>query len=217
MTTTARRIAQALAARGVRHAFGMPGGETLPLLQALDEEGIRFVLIRHEGSAGFAAAAAAQLSGAPGVCVATLGPGATNLTTPLAGALLDRDPVVALTGEPPRGLKNVYTHQALDQTGLLRHAVKHAVTVTAEEAWREVPLALRHLQLGRPGPVVLALPQDVSVAAQPRRFDDQFSPAPAEPAAEAVAAAAAALRAARRPWVLVGLGALADEAAAPLR
>ena len=217
MTTTARRIAQALAERGVRHAFGMPGGETLPLLQALDDEGIRFILIRHEGSAGFAAAAAAQLSGAPGVCVSTLGPGATNLTTPLAGALLDRDPVVALTGEGPRGLRNVYTHQVLDQTALLRHAVKHAVTLTAEEAWREVPLALRHLKAGRPGPVLLALPQDVSVAEQPRRFVDHFEPAPTSPAPEAVAAAAAALRAARRPWVLVGLGGMSDAVAAPLR
>ena len=217
MTTTARRIAQALAERGARHAFGMPGGETLPLLQALEDEGIRFILIRHEGSAGFAAAAAAQLSGAPGVCVSTLGPGATNLTTPLAGALLDRDPVVALTGEGPRGLRNVYTHQVLDQTALLRHAVKHAVTVTAEEAWREVPLALRHLRAGRPGPVLLALPQDVSVAPQPQRFVDRFEPAPALPAPEAVAAAAATIRAAKRPWVLVGLGGMCDAAAAPLR
>lgn len=217
MTTTARRVAQALAARGARHAFGMPGGETLPLLQALDDEGIRFILIRHEGSAGFAAAAAAQLSGAPGVCVSTLGPGATNLTTPLAGALLDRDPVVALTGEGPTGLRNVYTHQVLDQTGLLRHAVKHAVTLTAQEAWREVPLALRHLYTGRPGPVLLAMPQDVSVAPQPQRLVDTFTPAPALPAPEAVAAAAARLRAARRPFVLVGLGAMADAAAAPLR
>lgn len=201
---TSQILARALAQAGVTHAFGMPGGEVLPLLDALAEEGVDFVLVRHEGSAGFMADAAWQLTGAPGVCVATLGPGATNLISGVAGALLDRAPVVAITGQVSEGLKNVYTHQTLDQLALFRPVVRHQVTLTASEAWREIPLALRRLWEGRPAPVHLNLPADVARAPARGAFVDRFEPAPRSPDPAALDAAAATLARARRPVLLIG-------------
>lgn len=202
--TPSQLLARALRAAGVRHAFGMPGGEVLPLLDALRAEGIDFVLVRHEGSAGFMADAAWQLTGAPGLCVATLGPGATNLVSGVAGALLERTPLVAVVGRVADAHRNVYTHQTLDQPALFRPIVKHAVTLTAAAAWREIPLALRHLFDGRPGPVFIELPVDVAETPQAGAWVDRFEPAPAPPAPGAVSAAAAALAGARRPVILLG-------------
>ena len=169
-----QHVARHLKRLGVRHAFGMPGGDALPLLDAFLDEGIEFVLIRHEGSAGFMADAAAQLTGAPGVCVSTLGPGATNLVSGLAGCLLDRAPVVAITGQVSEQLVNVYTHQTLDQKAMLEPVVKRYATLSAQNAWREVPLVLRSLHQGRPGPVLLNLPGDVARTEQPGSFDESW-------------------------------------------
>lgn len=216
-STTSEVLARCLAARGVRHAFGMPGGEVLPVLEALREQGIDFVLTRHEGSAGFMADVAWQLTGAPGVCVATLGPGATNLVTGLAGALLDRAPVVAITGQVESGLANVYTHQTLDQLALFRPVVRHGITLTAGEAWREIPLALRRLFDGRPGPVHLNLPTDVAKAPQPGFFEDRFSPPAPLPDSAELEAAARAIAGARRPALLIGPADRSPAAATALR
>ncbi|MCB9762249.1 MAG: thiamine pyrophosphate-binding protein [Alphaproteobacteria bacterium] len=207
--TTVRLLARALARRGARHAFGVPGGETLPLIQALADEGVDFVLVRHEGSAGFAADACAQLTGGIGVCVATLGPGATNLVSGLAGCLLDRAPVVAITGQVPEHRVGVYTHQTLDQRALFAPVCKHSVTLSAQEAWREIPLALRRLLDGRPGPVHLNVPTDVSGAEQPGVWPDDPPPRLGLPD---VSAARARLAASRRPAILVGPGVLRSAA-----
>lgn len=193
-------IAHHLARLGVRHAFGMPGGDALPLLDALLDVGIEFVLVRHEGSAGFMADAAAQLTGAPGVCISTLGPGMTNLVSGLAGCSLDRAPVVAITGQVSEQLVNVYTHQTLDQKAIVASVVKRYVTLSATNAWREVPLALRQLRMGRPGPVVLNLPGDVARVEQPSSFEESW---PVQrPSAPLVGTLGA------RPVLLAGLGAL---------
>ncbi len=213
MPTPSEILASQLAERGVKHAFGMPGGVVLPLIEAFERHGIEFVLVRHEGSAGFMADATAQLTGAPGVCVATLGPGATNLVSGLAGALLDRAPVVAVTGQVDPGLANVYTHQTLDQRALFKPVCKHSVTLTAEQAWREIPLALRHLELGRRGPIHLNIPASVFTAEQPEALPDRFVPAPVDHRVAMIDQALPCLRAARRPVMLVGLSQL-DEALA---
>lgn len=202
--TAAQHLARALARLGVRHAFGMPGGEVLPILDALRAEGVDFVLVRHEGSAGFMADAAWQLTGAPGVCVATLGPGMTNLVSGIAGAWLERSPVVAVTGQVESGIYNVYTHQTLDQIGLLRPVVRASVTLTAREAWREIPLTLRRMMDGRPAPVHLNVPADVAGAPQPGTFDDRFTAEPRMPAQGELARAAERIAQARRPILLVG-------------
>ncbi|MCP4807399.1 MAG: thiamine pyrophosphate-binding protein [Proteobacteria bacterium] len=203
MPTTSQILARTLYARGVRHAFGMPGGVVLPLLEAFREVGIDFVLVKHEGSAGFMADAYAQVNGTPGVCVATLGPGATNLVSGMAGALLDRAPVVAITGEAER--TNVYTHQTLDQTALFKPVSKVSMTLTSGEAWREIPLALRHLEHGRRGPVHLNIPASVFSAGHTSSFDDRFEPLAIDPRLS-LGTVAARLGRALRPMMLVGLG-----------
>ncbi len=193
-------IAAELKRLGVRHAFGMPGGDALPLLDALLDVGIEFVLVRHEGSGGFMADAAAQLTGSPGVAISTLGPGMTNLVSGLAGCLLDRAPVVGITGQISEQLAQVYTHQAIDQRAVLSPVVKRYTTLSAENAWREVPLTLRHLRLGRPGPVLLSLPGDVAVAEQPHLFEERWVVPPVSAPFEPVSG--------EKPVLLAGLGAL---------
>ena len=130
--TAARCLARALARRGVRHAFGMPGGVLLPVLDALREEGIAFVLSRHETAAAFMAEATWRLTGTPGVALGTLGPGSTQLLSGVAGAWLDRAPLVAITGDVPARNRTLYTHQVLDQRALFAPVVHHAVTCFAQ-------------------------------------------------------------------------------------
>ncbi|MGZ5233314.1 MAG: thiamine pyrophosphate-binding protein, partial [Burkholderiales bacterium] len=129
MPKTTAIIAQALRESGVTHAFGIPGGEVLALLDAFREAGIEFVLTKQELGAGMMADAAFQLTGKPGVLVATLGPGITNTTTGVAQALLDRSAVAVLTGEIATALKGVYTHQILDQEAMMRPLVKWTTNI----------------------------------------------------------------------------------------
>jgi len=208
--TAARCLAHALARRGVRHAFGMPGGVLLPVLDALREEGIAFVLTRHETAAAFMAEATWRLTGAPGVALGTLGPGSTQLLSGVAGAWLDRAPLVAITGDVPVRSRTLYTHQVLDQRALFEPVVHRAVTCTPEEAWREIPLTLRHLDQGRPGPVLINLPGDVATAPQPGLWNDTFDTAPARPDSEVLGEVAALVRSARRPAIAVGCSDLSD-------
>jgi acetolactate synthase I/II/III large subunit len=93
-------IIATLKANGVARGFGIPSGNVLPLMEAMRTGGIEFVLTAHEGSAGFAADVTGRMTGAPGFCLATLGPGATNLATGVGGAFLDRSPVIAITCNP---------------------------------------------------------------------------------------------------------------------
>ncbi len=209
--TAARCLARALADRGVTLAFGMPGGVLLPVLDALRKEGIRFVLTRHETAAAFMAEAVWRTTGAPGVALGTLGPGATQLLSGVAGAWLDRAPVVAITGEIGTRNRTLYTHQILDQRALFEPITHRSVTLTAQEAWREIPLALRHLTAGRPGPVHLNLPGDVATAEQPGFWPDRFDPAPVAPLQAQLDEAIALVRAARRPVIAVGCSDLSDQ------
>jgi acetolactate synthase I/II/III large subunit len=90
-------IIATLKANGVTRGFGIPSGNVLPLMEAMRQGGVEFVLTAHEGSAGFAADVTGRMTGAPGLCIATLGPGATNLATGVGGAFLDRSPMIAIT------------------------------------------------------------------------------------------------------------------------
>ncbi len=147
--TAAGQLARALARRGVRHAFGIPGGDVLPLVEALHGEGVPFVLTRHEASAAFAAGAASVLTGRPGLCVATLGPGAMNLLAGLAGAWLDRQRVVAVTGRLPRGIRSACTHMELDHGRLFAGLTRRTVELDGTAA--TLARALAPLDAGRPG------------------------------------------------------------------
>jgi len=215
---TADIIAQALKAAGVRYAFGIPGGEVLDLLEAFRKVGIRFVLTKQELGAGFMAEASFQLTGKPGVLVATLGPGFTNAVTPVAQALLDRSALILITGEIATALKPVFTHQIIDQCEVLRPIVKWSTMIAAAGASAQVEKGIAIAQTPLPGPVHFNLPTDVATAQQPsagRRFAS--AQIPTAPGAVNWGKARTWLERARKPLALVGVGVQLDGAAADLK
>src|SRR5262249_44447197 len=175
-------IVATLKANGISRGFGIPSGNVLPLMEAMRKGGVEFVLTAHEGSAGFAADVSGRMTGAPGLCIATLGPGATNLATGVGGAFLDRSPMIAITcnlnrDQLGRRIQMWIDHHALFKpiTKATRRLEPGSVAQTVTEA---IALALSE----PPGPVHLDLPEDVALAAT-----NEAIPAPARPAALAPA------------------------------
>lgn len=157
-------IARTLAAAGIGHAFGMPGGEVVTLVDALEAAGIRFVLARQESAAAVMAAGTSSLTGAPGLLVTTLGPGLANAVNGIADAVQERVPLLVLTGVVDRAIRGRYTHQVLDHAALLRPLVKASFEIEAEGAEAVVARAIR-LALAPPcGPVHLDLSPAVAAA-----------------------------------------------------
>lgn len=194
-------VAATLARAGVRHVWGMPGGDSLPLVDALAAVGVPLYLVRDETSAAFAADADAALGGGYGACLATLGPGITNLTTGVAGALLDRAPVLALTSRYRSDRHGAYTHMILDQEALMKAVGKHHVRLTAAGAAEELRRALSVARAPRPGPAWIEIPTEV--ASEPALAALVTAPPP--PAATPVPQALArTLRRWERPVILVG-------------
>ena len=217
MPKTVEIIAQALKQEGVRCAFGIPGGEVLELLDAFRKAGIKFVLTKQELGAGFMADASFQLTGNPGVLVATLGPGITNTATAVAQALLDRSAMRVITGEIATSIKAIYTHQIIDQESLLRPIVKWTTTIAAKGAFEQVRKGIAIARAPMPGPVHFNLPTDVATIEQAdgRRFTPvRVTPVPRLRELDKVISW---LGEARRPLVFVGLGVQLDGAAAELR
>ena len=209
---TAKIIAQALYEDGIRHAFGIPGGEVLELIEAFRDVGIKFVLTKQEMGAGIMAEASYQLSGKPGVLVATLGPGIANTTTAVAQALLDRSALLVITGEVATSLKSIYTHQIIDQEALLRPLVKWSTTIAAKNAFDQVRKGLAIAKSPLPGPVHFNLPTDVAGLEQTEAR--RFAPAVVRtmPRHEDLAVAESWLKKAKRPLALVGVGVQLDAA-----
>lgn len=216
-----KRIVQLLKEYGVTHVFGVPGGQTLPLYQGIMEtEGIEHVLMRDERSAGFAADGYARLTGRTGVCDATVGPGATNLPSAIAEAYASSIPLVALVSDIPRAWEHRRVRgnasQGLRQLEIFAPITKWHAAITDESAVDDmVEHAFRVANTGRPGPVVLAIPEDVfrapldEMADQPARNRPLTSPwVRTAPDPESVRAAAAFVAGSRRPALLVGGGAL---------
>jgi len=207
--TCAEVLARTLKDAGVTRMFGLPGGEMLDFLEAARRTGIRFILTRHEATAAFMADVTGQIQRRPGVCVATLGPGAVNMTLGVANAYLDRSPVVAITASLARASEPYATHQQLDLSAVYRPFTKQAIALDGEDTEAKVREALRATRTLRMGPVHIALPSDVargedrpSGAAAAIGLDPpRIGPAPAD----AVERVAAALAAARRPLVILGL------------
>ncbi|HEU4662736.1 MAG TPA: thiamine pyrophosphate-binding protein, partial [Dokdonella sp.] len=161
----ARWLVDALVAEGVDTLFGYPGGAIKPLYDALHGAPLRHVLLRHEQGAAFAANGYARASGRVGVCVATSGPGASNLVTGIADAMLDSVPLVAITGQVATTLMGTDAFQELDVFGMTMPLVKHSYIVRRiEDLPRVVGEAFRIARSGRPGPVLVDLPKDVQVA-----------------------------------------------------
>jgi len=162
----ARWLAQALVAEGVDTLFGYPGGTIMPFYDALHgTPALKHVLVRHEQGAAFAANGYARASGRVGVCVATSGPGASNLVTGIADAMLDSVPMVVLTGQVPTTLMGTDAFQELDVFGLTLPIVKHSfVARRVDDLPEMVREAFRLARSGRPGPVLIDLPKDVQMA-----------------------------------------------------
>lgn len=204
---------------GVTHVFGIPGAKIDSLFVALKHSKIELVLCRHEQNAAFMAAAFGRATGKVGVCIATSGPGVTNLTTGLATATSEGDPVLAIGGEVPVDERLKKTHQSLDATGLMKAATKFsAEIVTPDEVGEVVGNAIRAAESGRPGAVFISLPKDVGLADFPGDANAAWGKKlPRGAGAEsAVAAAAKVLNASKKPIAILGMQSSGSETAAAL-
>jgi acetolactate synthase-1/2/3 large subunit len=217
-------VCRLLEEQGVDLLFGYPGGAIMPFYHALPESpGLRHILVRHEQAAAHAADGYARASGRPGVCVATSGPGATNLITGLATAQMDSSPLVAITGQVPRAMIGRDAFQETDVIGISLPITKHSVLVDdITELPDKVRDAFAIALEGRPGPVLIDIPKDV----QNQKMEWVEAPArtsarPAEriaraqrarPGAENLAAAVRLLAEAKRPLLMVGHGVILGKA-----
>ena len=211
----AQVIARRLAAAGCRHAFGIPGGEVLTLIDALDKAGIAFVLAKHETAAGFMAEGTYQMTGAPGILVATLGPGVANAVNVIANAMQDRVPLIVLTGRVDPAEAATYTHQVFDHGALLGPITKASLTAVDGAVDTIIDKAVAIAGDGQPGPVHVDLPIAVAGAPQPgARAIQRLRPAPAAPApGAALDGARALLAASTRPLLIAGVDAVTQNAA----
>jgi acetolactate synthase I/II/III large subunit len=204
VATHAEQIAKTLASRGVEYIFGLPGGEIVAFIDACRRAGMRFLLTGHEASAAWMAQVLGQISGVPGVAVSTLGPGATNLVTGVANAMLDRAPMLAITAQIPDSSIGTLTHQRLPLNTLFEPITKASVSVGTGDT---AALAARAMDLAaapRPGPVHVALASDTALLEC--ADGDPLKPAALGDDGE-ITAIAARLAVSERPLVLVGLGA----------
>jgi acetolactate synthase I/II/III large subunit len=219
MPSCAEVLAETLREAGVVRMFGLPGGEVLDLIEAARRVGIEFVLTRHEAVASLMADVTGQLSGRPGVCVSTLGPGAVNLTLGVANAFLDRSPMIAITATTAAAAASWATHQRLDLNALYRPITKQTVTLDAVDTAATVRRAWRTAVDRRPGPVHLALPSDIARTMDRQTIDPgsvRIDPDPVPPPSPAaVREMIARIASARRPVAILGLD-LDPRTAAPL-
>jgi acetolactate synthase-1/2/3 large subunit len=203
---------------GVETVFGYPGGAIMPIYDALTASSLRHILVRHEQSAAFAADAWARVTGKPGVCLATSGPGATNLVTGIASAMMDSVPLVAITGQVPTALMGTDAFQEVDILGVTLPLVKHSWLVReANDIGAVLEEAFHVATSGRPGPVLIDIPKDVASA---RAVSARRPPPVRKPGkldTRAVARADAAIAQARKPLLYVGGGVALSGATQALR
>ncbi|HVU35793.1 MAG TPA: thiamine pyrophosphate-dependent enzyme [Opitutaceae bacterium] len=214
--TGAQLLRILLERQGIHTIAGIPGGAILPFYDALHGGGIRHILARHEQGAGFIAQGMARATGRAAVCVATSGPGATNLLTAIADARLDSVPLVAITGQVPQPLIGTDAFQEVDTYGLTLPITKHNFLVrSAAELLEVVPLAFQIAESGRPGPVAIDVPKDVLNAT----LAVEALPPPGRPASmprcpdTAIEELAAQLTNAQRPVLYLGGGVIGAGAA----
>ena len=212
--TGAEVMVKCLAEQGVTTVFGYPGGAILPFYDALREAAdIRHILTAHEQGAAHAADGYARAGGQVGVCIATSGPGATNLVTGLANAFLDSIPVVAITGQVPVAMIGRDAFQEVDITGITMPITKHNFLVKRPEHLAQtIRLAFQLAKTGRPGPVLVDVPRDVQTALldyEPGELEPLAKELPEE---KQITAAVAAINASQRPVMLVGGGVINADA-----
>ena len=215
--TGAQITVRLLERQGIRIVTGYPGGAILPIYDALSQsQKIHHVLARHEQGAGFIAQGMARATGEVAVCMASSGPGATNLLTAIADAKLDSIPIVAITGQVPQAMIGTDAFQEVDTYGLTIPITKHNFLVSsAEELLEVIPRAFEIAASGRPGPVLIDIPKDV----QAQTIEVMEWPQPAgrqmPPAADAwaISEAAAMINTAKRPLLYLGGGVVHSNAA----
>jgi acetolactate synthase-1/2/3 large subunit len=210
--TGAQIIWECLACEGADVIFGYPGGAIMPAYDALLEYPIHHVLVRHEENAAFAADGYARASGKVGVCMATSGPGATNLVTGLAGAMMDSIPVVAITGQVASHLVGTDAFQETDMTGVTLTITKHNYLVTdVKDLARALKEAFYIARTGRPGPVLVDVCKDVQFASTEFDYDAIEVKLPGyrprlKATSDKVGKAVSLINAAQRPVILAGHG-----------
>lgn len=212
--TTAKAIFESVRARGVDHVFCVPGESYLAAMDAFQGSNApRLIAARHEEGAGLMAEAYAKATGKPGVCMVTRGPGLTHLAIALHTAQQDSTPLVAVVGQVPTEVRYREAFQEMDIVAYARPMAKWALEITrGDRAGELMEKAFNVAVSGRPGPVVVSLPEDVDrerTESQPARRAEAFA---AAPSADGIAAAAAMLRAAARPCIVVGGGITRTEA-----
>jgi acetolactate synthase-1/2/3 large subunit len=214
-------IMECLKREGVEHVFGLPGGANLPTYDALVDAGLRHIQCRHEAGAGHAAEGYAKATGRVGVALATSGPGATNLVTPIADAMMDSVPTVFITGQVRTDLLGTDGFQEADISGITMPIVKHSIMIQDPQQIPEAIHEAFHIaRSGRPGPVLVDVPQDLS------RADITYEPVTSvdlpgyQPTVEGntkqIRLAAKALANARRPVIYAGGGVVNADASAEL-
>ena len=205
-------LAQRLYEAGCRHAFGMPGGEVLTLVDALEQAGITFHLAKHENAAGFMAEGVHHRDKAPAILIATLGPGAMNGINVVANAFQDRVPMIVLTGCVDTDKALTYTHQVMDHAQVYRSITKETFTLTANGADIVADKAVSLAQQARPGPVHIDVPisvADTRVDLPRRRRLAQA--APVAPQGNCLEKARRWMAEAERPLAIIGLDVLYDD------
>ncbi|MBI2939239.1 MAG: acetolactate synthase large subunit, partial [Chloroflexi bacterium] len=221
--TGAQILCECLIREGVEVIFGIPGGSVLPLYHTLPEyPQLRHILVRHEQGAGFAASGFARVTGRPGVAMATSGPGATNLVTPIADALMDSVPLVAITGQVTRSMIGKDAFQEIDTTGITLPITKHNWLVRHPE---EIPTIVREAfllaQTGRPGPVLIDIPRDVQQQHADFHWPDEVRIRGYRPTfhgnVRQIRQAIDLIRQARHPLICAGHGIIISQAYAELR
>jgi acetolactate synthase-1/2/3 large subunit len=210
-TTGAGALVRSLEALGVEVAFGIPGGAILPAYDPLFDSKVRHILVRHEQGAGHAATGYAQATGKVGVCIATSGPGATNLVTPIADAYMDSVPIVAITGQVGRPYIGTDAFQEADIQGITLPITKHNFLVQNAEELPRILAEAFHLALtGRPGPVLVDVPKDVlqsqTMFQWPPTLDLPGYRPTLHPHGKQIREAARLIAAAKRPVLYVGGG-----------
>ncbi|EYB67493.1 acetolactate synthase large subunit [Deinococcus phoenicis] len=209
--TGAKALWATLVGHGITTVFGYPGGAIMPVYDALTfYPEMRHILARHEQGAIHAAEGWAKATGEIGVCLATSGPGATNLVTGLADAMMDSVPLLAITGNVARHLMGTDAFQEADITGITLPITKHNYVVRdVEELPQVIAEAIRIARSGRPGPVLVDIPKDIQLAAyQGEIATPHARPEAPAPAPEALERARELLRSAKKPVIMVGGGAL---------
>jgi len=219
--TGAQIFVEALKKENVEVIFGYPGGQVLPIFDKLYDAGIRFILTRHEQGAAHAADGYARATGKTGVCIATSGPGATNLTTGIANAYMDSVPIVVFTGQVKSSLIGNDAFQEADVTGITRPITKHNYLVKdVKDLARVIKEAFHIASTGRPGPVVVDIPSDIQMAeadfeypktCKMRSYNPTLKGHPGQ-----IKKAAKAIAQAKKPIIYAGGGVIISEASPEL-